>query len=139
MHFSCLSCVPHAPPISSVLISWPYWWIAQVMKHLIIPSSPASFHFHLLKSNYFVCPSLSGTDRVSHSHRTTGDIMVSHILIINVLQRGWEHKSFWNECYQTFPKFKSPLHSFFNAILISYCHPQIFNLSWTFEEHIICY
>jgi hypothetical protein len=74
-----------------ITLIWSTWWSLQVMKLLIMQSSPASRHFLPLRSKYSPwhsvlkhpqsCSSISVRDQVSYPHKITGKITVLYILI----------------------------------------------------------
>jgi hypothetical protein len=81
------------------------WWNIQVMKLLIMQSSPAcpflpltskySTQHPVLKHN--LCSLLSVRDQVSHPYKTKDIIMVLYILIFVYLERKLKHKRLWRE------------------------------------------
>jgi hypothetical protein len=89
-HSCYMSCSSHTPPIDNSNYSWRR---VQVTKLLAMQISPMSSHFIPLRSKYSpqhpvlkhpsLCSYLSDRDQVSHPHRTTGKIIMLHILIFN--------------------------------------------------------
>jgi hypothetical protein len=77
-------------------------WAVQIMQTLITQSSPLPFYLVPLKPNVFFSTlfsntlsqysSLNVTDQVSHPYKTTGNIMVLHILICMFLGTNWKTK-----------------------------------------------
>jgi hypothetical protein len=87
LRFSYQSCPSHTP--------WLYysnyiWRIVQVMKILIMQSSPTSHYFIPLWSKY------SPQNQVSHSHKITGNIMGLYILTFTFLASRREDKILLN-------------------------------------------
>jgi hypothetical protein len=79
------------------------WQRVQVMKLLIMQSSPTSCHFiplrskyspqHLFSSTLSLCSSLNVRGQVSHTYETTGKVTVLHILIFAFLDSRREDRS----------------------------------------------
>jgi hypothetical protein len=76
-------------------------WGVQVMRFLIMQSSPASHHFPLRSSatcqTPWICTSPCVRDRVSHAYKTMGKISVLYTIIFKLLDRRREDKRFWTE------------------------------------------
>jgi hypothetical protein len=94
IHFSAFPCMLHAPPISSPWCSHPdsVWLIVQVMRLLVMRSSPASCHFLPLAPGYSLQHPVFMHFRCV---KAAGKIVVLCILTFGVLQRGWEDIRFW--------------------------------------------
>jgi hypothetical protein len=120
------------------------WWTVQIMKLLIMQSSPASCHLLPLRSKYSPQRLFSNThnlffhsvrDRVSHPYKTTGKIMVLYILILEFLERRWEEKSFWTEWQQAFPELNVLLMSLWIRLWCVAFVPKYLNIA-TFSKYL---
>jgi hypothetical protein len=99
----CISHLSHLCYLShSSHTAWFYhpnniWWSIQVMRLLVMQSSPTSHPFPTLGPNILLstlvsntvnlCSSPSMWDQISHPYKTMGKIMVFHILIFLFLER----------------------------------------------------
>jgi hypothetical protein len=93
------------------------WWTVQVMETLTMQSSPASHHF-LSPVQIFSTPSCSQKPPPPPP--------------IYVLSLVWEMK-FHNHTKQKVKLYFCALNVFLNAIIICYCHSQIFELDNIFQ------
>ena len=108
----------------SCLFDYPndIWWELQITNLFIMQFSPLPCHLVPPDSNILLSilfsntlslrSSLNVSDRVSHPHKTTGKIIVPHILIFIFLASNLDDKGFYTEWEQEFPDF--------NLLLISY-------------------
>jgi hypothetical protein len=85
--------------------------IIQIMKLLILQSPTASYYSllgpYLLNTlpntlNFYSSPIVR--DQISHPYRTTGKIIIWHILLIVLLDSRREDKIFWTERWQAYPE-----------------------------------
>jgi len=108
------------------------------MKFPVTHSFPASCHFLPLRSKYSTwyhvlkCPQsvlfFIMRDQVSYPYKTTGKIVILCILSFKFLEKKQIDERFGTDWYQPFPEFNPLLIICVTAILICYCHFQIFEI-----------
>jgi hypothetical protein len=87
-------------------------WSSLLCSCLQPPITSSLYGPNILLSTLFsnalsLCSSLNVRDKVSHHYRTTGKIIVMHILIF--LSSRHEDKSFWTEWWPALPELNFPL------------------------------
>jgi hypothetical protein len=100
--YSCYMLLPSHPP--RLDYSNYTWRRVQIMKLLVMQFSPPSRHLIPLGPNILLsilfsntlslCSSLNVRDRVSHSYRTTGKIIVLYVLILKFFDSRREDRGF---------------------------------------------
>jgi hypothetical protein len=103
--YSCyMPCLSHPPRLNYSNYTWR---TVQIMKLFVTQFSPFSCHLislrsknppqHCFQTPPSLCSSLNVRDQVSYPYRTTGKIIVLHILIFKFFDSNREDRRFWTE------------------------------------------